>query len=444
MHTPYSLQKRLMLYISLFSMLLGCVLIFAAYRIALEEINEILDAQMQSLAERVAATQPRAQQSLLDPNKRYKEQDLFVDVWRYTSLNQPNHPQQIVMYKVDQAGFYRHETPSGLWLTYILPTQTLQIQISQQHSVRQALALELAANMFVPYFLFLPFALWALSWVIRKNFQPLHDFKTELANRKPQALTPIHMEHYPLELAPTIEEMNLLFQRIVVAQQEQRQFVADAAHELRTPLTALNLQVQILLQQPPQQAALEHLYQGVQRMQHLVNQLLELAKQDASESLIEQLQQISLNEMTLNCIEQLIQLALHKDLDLGVEQSQDIYIQGYSSAVHSIIYNILDNAIKYSPRYGVINVDLSQDEQYAILSIEDSGVGLAPEQFAHIRKRFYRVQQHAEIGSGLGLSIVDRAAQRLGASIEFSKSSQLGGLCVQVKFPLNPSVFKAL
>ena len=99
--------------------------------------------------------------------------------------------------------------------------------------------------MFLPYVLFLPFAVFGLGWMIRKNFQPLHDFKTELASRKAQELKPIEMKDYPLELEPTIQEMNHLFGRISLAQQEQRQFVADSAHELRTPLTALNLQLQI-------------------------------------------------------------------------------------------------------------------------------------------------------------------------------------------------------
>src|SRR5690606_36696380 len=100
------------------------------------------------------------------------------------------------------------------WLTYIILSDQLQIQMSQQQNVRQELALELAGNMFLPYVLFLPFAVFGLGWMIRKNFQPLHDFKTELASRKAQELKPIEMKDYPLELEPTIQEMNHLFGRI--------------------------------------------------------------------------------------------------------------------------------------------------------------------------------------------------------------------------------------
>ncbi|ENV00770.1 hypothetical protein F969_00206 [Acinetobacter variabilis] len=434
MKKRYSLQKRLIIYISLFSVVLGCVLIFAAYRIALEEINEVLDKQMQSLAERIAENHPEPLQSEIDLGKQYSEEDLFVDIWSYTDTTL--HPQDVLVASVKKAGFYTHQTPYGTWLTYIIPGDQLQIQVSQQKNVRQDLALELAVNMFLPYVLFLPFAIFGLSWVIRRSFQPLIDFKTELASRKAQELKPIEMKEYPLELEPTIEEMNYLFGRISLAQQEQRQFVADSAHELRTPLTALNLQLQILLQQFPQSDALHNLSLGILRMQHLVNQLLSLAKQDVTEGLTEPVQSLSLNQMTVACIEQLIQLALQKEIDLGVEQQQELLIQGQASALHSIIYNLIDNAIKYSPEHGVINVSILQQGQQAILQIEDSGAGIDPAQFNQIRQRFYRVHNHAEIGSGLGLSIVDKATERLGGTLEFSKSSSLGGLCVQVKFAL--------
>lgn len=434
MKKRYSLQKRLIIYISLFSVVLGCVLIFAAYQIALEEINEVLDKQMQSLAERIAENHPEPLQSEIDLEKQYSEEDLFVDIWSYTDTTL--HPQDVLVASVKKAGFYTHQTPYGTWLTYIIPGDQLQIQVSQQKNVRQDLALELAVNMFLPYVLFLPFAIFGLSWVIRRNFQPLIDFKTELASRKAQELKPIAMKDYPLELEPTIQEMNYLFGRISLAQQEQRQFVADSAHELRTPLTALNLQLQILLQQFPQSDALHNLSLGILRMQHLVNQLLSLAKQDVTEGLTEPVQSLSLNQMTVACIEQLIQLALQKEIDLGVEQQQELLIQGQASALHSIIYNLIDNAIKYSPEHGVINVSILQQGQQAILQIEDSGAGIDPAQFNQIRQRFYRVHNHAEIGSGLGLSIVDKATERLGGTLEFSKSSSLGGLCVQVKFAL--------
>ncbi|MGE8563933.1 MAG: sensor histidine kinase, partial [Acinetobacter bohemicus] len=249
-------------------------------------------------------------------------------------------------------------------------------------------------------------------------------------------LSAIQFNHYPVEIVPTIIEMNYLFERISQSQQEQRQFIADAAHELRTPITALNLQMQILLKQLPDNPDLQNLSKGLIRIQHLVSQLLNLAKQDASILELETKQPFLLNQVAANCVEQLIHLAMQKEIDLGMERQDRIVLHSQESAVHSIIFNLIDNAIKYTPNQGVINVSVFEQAGFAMIQIEDSGPGIAPELHEKILKRFYRVHHHLEIGSGLGLSIVDKATERLGGTISFSKSASLGGLQVNIQLPL--------
>lgn len=442
---PYSLKKRLILFTSLFSIIMGCLLILSAYRIALEETNEILDSQMKNLAERVAKFNPQPIHSEFNHLKHYHEEDLFVDVWAYQEQEHLHREFKVLVNPVSKAGFYEHNTELGAWQTYVIPLQDLQIQVSQQKSVRRNLAFQLASNMFWPYLLIMPLAIWGLSYIIRKSFEPFEQFKTELMHREPNELSPISSEIYPSEIVPSIQEINQLFIRISDAQQEQRQFIADAAHELRTPITALNLQTQILLNEFPSQPSLLKLSKGLARIQHLVSQLLNLAKQDASIMHHESKSQISINEVTLNCIEQLIHLALEKNIDLGIERSEEIIIFSQESALHSIIYNLIGNAVKYTPENGVINVSLFtqtendhvQDVHTAIIQIEDSGPGIAPELYEQILKRFYRIHQHLEIGSGLGLSIVDKATERLSGKLQFSQSETLGGLQVRVELPLN-------
>ena len=432
MYSAYSLKKRLIVYVSVVSVILGCTLIFAAYRIALQETNEILDAQMQNLAERVANHDPSPIKSKIDIQKRYHEEDLFVDVWAYHSKSHMNHEFGLLVKPVAKAGFYKHQTNNGIWYTYILPLKDYQIQVSQQKLVRQHLALELAANMFIPYVLFLPFVIFALVWGINRNLKPLKDFKDELAKRDANELEHIKMNHYPDEILPTIKEINYLFDRISLAQYEQKQFIADAAHELRTPLTALNLQVKILQQQRLDDPAIHNLSKGLDRVQHLVVQLLSLAKQDASLTESEIFQEVDVNEVAANCVEQLIQFALIKEIDLGVEQQQPIKLHALESSIHSIIYNLIDNAIKYTPKGGIINVVLLREENQAIIIVEDSGMGIDPSLYDKLTKRFYRTQNHDEIGSGLGLSIVIKAVEKHKGELKFSKSESLGGLKVQV------------
>lgn len=437
MQAHYSLKKRLIIYVSVFSVVLGCLLIFSAYRIALEEIDEILDAQMQNLAERVSEHQPKPTRSDFDSHEHYHEEDLFVDVWEYAQRDHLKDEANLLVGPVKKAGFYTHNTAHDEWHTYILPLEKYQIQVSQQNSVRKGLAFELALNMFIPYVLFLPFALWGLIWLIRRNLKPLDDFKDELIKRGAHELTPIQANQYPEEITPTIREMNHLFDRILLSQQEQKQFVADAAHELRTPITALNLQTKILLQQFPEDPSIKNLSKGLTRVQHLVSQLLSLAKQDASVHHLEEKQEFNLAQVAVNCIEQLMQFAMQKEIDLGMEEQHSIILYDQESTVHSILFNLVDNAIKYTPEKGIINVSVIQNNQFAFMIVEDSGAGIDPSQFENIRKRFYRIHNHAEIGSGLGLSIVDKAIQHLHGTLEFSKSESLGGLKVIVKLPIS-------
>lgn len=434
--TNYSLKKRLMIYTSLLSILMACLLILSAYRIALEETNEILDSQMQYLAERVAKFNPSPTKSQFNQLKQYHEEDLFVDVWAYAHQDHLSHHFNLLVQPVEKSGFYKQKTLQGDWQTYVLPLKNFQIQISQQKSVRHHLALQLAMNMFLPYFVIMPLAIWGLSYIIRRSFKPVENFKAELMQRKPNELTPIHYDQYPVEIIPSIQEINHLFNRISESQQEQRQFVADAAHELRTPITALNLQIQILLRELPNHPSLIKLSKGLARIQHLVSQLLSLAQQDASLLNTEEKSFFLVNEVAVSCVEQLIHLALQKEIDLGMERQQDIKIHSQESAVHSIIYNLIDNAIKYTPAQGIINVSTYREDQYAIIQIEDSGPGIAPELYQQILKRFYRIHQHLEMGSGLGLSIVDKAIERLGGSIAFDRSPSLGGLLVTIKLIL--------
>ncbi|MDQ9819967.1 ATP-binding protein [Acinetobacter bereziniae] len=441
MGTAFSLRKRLIRYTSIFSILLGCVLIFSAYKISLEEINEILDAQMVYLAERVELN-PRPIQSHFDEHKRYHEEDLFIDVWSYANPQQvPNTPHHVIIEPKQKAGFYSQETANGTWITYILPTANFQIQISQQEKVREHLALELAGSMFLPYLLIIPFALLGLVYIIRRSLKPLEDFKSELAKRDSNSLVAIQNAHYPEELLPTIQEMNHLFERISEAQQEQRQFVADAAHELRTPITALNLQTKILMSQFPEEENLKNLSKGLARMQHLVTQLLALAKQDASLNHEVQVTQFKLNDVALNCVEQLMNLAMEKDIDLGFIRNETVVLKSVEHSIHSIIFNLIDNAIKYTPVSGMINISVFADiHDFAYVLIEDSGPGIDTEMYDKVLKRFYRVHHHLEVGSGLGLSIVDKAIQHLGGELLLSRSEELGGLSVLVKVPVQLNI----
>ena len=193
----YSLKKRLLWGASIFSLLLGCLLIFAAYRMALHEVNEILDTQMQYMAEHTAAQSISPLASRVELHHNYREEDLLVDIWAYKDQSHLRHPTNLLLAPVQQAGFYTQHTRQGAWRVYVIPLKDYQIQVSQQEKVRSSFALELAGSMFIPYVLLLPLALFILAFIIRRSLKPLNDFKAELAQRDSESLAPIDRQDYP-------------------------------------------------------------------------------------------------------------------------------------------------------------------------------------------------------------------------------------------------------
>lgn len=431
-----SLNTRLIVMTSLLSVVMACVLMFSTYQIALKELTHILDAQMQFLASRATALKLKDTHSQLNLNPNQDQEELFIDIWTYDDVDALN-KNQLLVPKVQTAGFYQHDTDTGTWYTYVLPSPDHQVQISQHQNVREVLALELAGSMVLPFLLIMPFVMLVIVCIIKRSLKPFDILKSELAQRDSNELTHVTDEQYPIELLPAIHEINYLFDRISKTQQEQKQFVADAAHELRTPITALNLQTKILLRDFPNNFALINLSKGLARIQHLVSQLLSLAKQDTSLHALEHPKRFILNNVALSCVEQLMNLAMEKDIDLGFVRNEEIKIQSFEPTVHSIIYNLIDNAIKYTPISGVINISVFPAKNHrCTVCIEDSGPGIPKEQYEEVLKRFYRVHHHLEVGSGLGLSIVQKAIQRVSGDFEFARSDELGGLKVLVTMPL--------
>lgn len=434
-----SLNTRLIVITSLLSVIVACVLMFSTYHIAMKELTRILDAQMEFLASRATILELKNTHSQLNLDPKKEQEELFIDIWSYDDLAELE-KNPLLVPQVKKAGFYQHETDSGTWYTYVLPAKDYQVQISQHRKVREVLALELAGSMVLPFLLIIPFVILIIVCMIKRSLKPLDDLKSELAQRDSNELSHVSEGQYPIELLPAIYEINYLFDRISKTQQEQKQFIADAAHELRTPLTALNLQTKILLRDFPNNIALINLNKGLARLQHLVSQLLALAKQDTTLHGLEQPKKFTLNQVALNCVEQLMNLAMEKDIDFGFERNEEIQVQSYEPTLHSIIYNLIDNAIKYTPHSGVINISVFHQNETAVLCIEDSGPGIPKEQYEAVLKRFYRVHHHLEVGSGLGLPIVHKAIQRIGGKLSFDRSEDLGGLKVVVVIPVQLTI----
>lgn len=442
-----SLRQKLLISLTAFSVLLFLLLGYSAYRIALEETQEILDQQMKEMAYFLAETSIEHLDSAFRPNHRYDETDVFIDIWTYPSAHASQRkqvlredPDRIRLPRMAQPQFQQVHSSRGELKVFVLPLPDRQIQISQQLKVRRHLAQELALSMLIPYVLLVPFLVLGLGLLIRRLFKPVDALQHTIASRNHGDLTRIDTRHLPLEIKPAIDEFNQLFQRIEQAQQQQQQFIADAAHELRSPITALNLQLKVLQKTLPAELTQDRnfasLTQGLQRIQHLVLQMMTLAHQETQPASPQPLTDLVVQVHFV--IEQLMLSARKKQIELGLDSRiAQLQVAADPVQLQSILFNIIDNAIKYTPVGGEIAICLTQDAHRVYLSVEDSGPGVAATDYPKLTERFVRLPQtHQDIvGSGLGLAIVKNAVQHLGGSLEFSRSARLGGLMVKVSLP---------
>jgi two-component system OmpR family sensor kinase len=228
--------------------------------------------------------------------------------------------------------------------------------------------------------------------------------------------------------------------------------VADAAHELRSPLTALKLQAQALRRNDEtpaeREAGIARLNQGIDRAIRLVEQLLVLAREEAQEGpAAGAATPVDLQDIVKLAVADVLPHANHKDIDLGVAgdlPAQPVQVSGQDEALRILLRNLLDNAVKYTPAAGRVDVSIELQDGQPMLVVQDSGPGIAPEDRGRVFDRFFRANStagagesadSAAFGSGLGLAIVNTIAERHGATLELGTSERLGGLKVEVRFP---------
>jgi two-component system OmpR family sensor kinase len=207
----------------------------------------------------------------------------------------------------------------------------------------------------------------------------------------------------------------------------QRRFVADAAHELRSPLTALSLQAERLAASELPDTArqrLDALRRGLARTRSLLHQLLTLARlQQRNEA---DTAHLRVQEVFRNVLEDLMPLAEAKDIDIGVSSVDDIHIRAPQADLTIMVKNLVDNAIRYTPPGGRVDLSTGLANARPWIRIEDSGPGIAPEERARVFDPFYRVLGSDEDGSGRGRSIVGTIAARMGAKVELADAAPRG------------------
>lgn len=309
-----------------------------------------------------------------------------------------------------------------------------RIAVAQEVSARDKDARESAWRSLLPFLILFPVLLLVIGDLVRKLFRPIASLAAEVDRRAEQELYPVDEQHLPTEIRPFVVAINRLLGRVAQSVDSQRRFVADAAHELRSPMTALSLQAERLAtadMSAPARERLLALSRGIERSRKLIDQLLSLA---AAQSAAQRPQAtVSVHDIYRQVLEDLLPLAERKHLDIGVE-GEDVQVLINPMDGFTLVKNLVDNAIRYSPEGGKIDLWVTLEQGTARLQIKDCGPGISVDEYARVFDPFYRCLGSGETGSGLGLSIVREIAQRSGARVELGFADEINktGLCVSV------------
>lgn len=276
------------------------------------------------------------------------------------------------------------------------------------------------------------------AWLaVRVALRPWRRVNDEIAARGAQDLAPLSFEPKEQELRPLVRTVNGLLARVRDGVARERRFIADAAHELRTPLAAMRVNAEALHERvtdPASRELLDGMVQSGDRAARLVAQLLTLMRADAPHDALP-LRPLMLDGLVQDSLAALAPLARQRGLELQLDAPEPVEMLGEPETLASMIDNLVENAMKYSPDHGEIVVSVSRMGDRAQLTVADQGEGISPELHARVFERFYRVAGQSHAGSGLGLSIVKAAIERHQGTVSLSGVRGGPGLLVSVVLP---------
>ena len=291
----------------------------------------------------------------------------------------------------------------------------------------------------LPLLISLPFLLVPAWLSIRLAMRPWRKVAQEVAARGPQDLRPLAFKPPHGELAALVDNINALLQRVDTSAARERSFIADATHELRTPLAAMRVNVEALQGQAHdarQQELLDGILNSGNRAARLVGQLLQLTRSEVQAGGGELPRRQALDTLLQDRLAALSGLAQAGDIELELQASVSLSVPGQRESLVSLIDNLVENAIKYSPRGSSVTVSLHAERGQAVLHVADQGPGIAPALYERVFDRFFRAPQQAQPGSGLGLSIVASVVRQHGGTIQLHSGNGGLGLLVEVRLPL--------
>jgi two-component system sensor histidine kinase QseC len=328
------------------------------------------------------------------------------------------------------------------WRVFTLPDAPDGVVIrtgeryDSRHDIKQAVWLEHS----LPLLVGLPLLAVLVGWAVRRGLRPLESLTQALSSREPGSHEPVVLQEAPLELLPVLAALNGQLARLEDALERERRFSADVAHELRTPLASvmINLESAMLVHDPAEmEAALANAQQGIARLARRIEQLLALARLESGAS-PNLRTSIDLVAITMGVVEELAPVIAESGVELSLaHMAPQVVVRGYEAAIAALLRNLIENALRHVPAGGQVQLSIEQAGREAIVDVIDDGPGIPAERRASVFARFHREVDSRGDGFGLGLSIVHRAAQLHGATIELLDSPHGSGLRVRVAIPMS-------
>jgi two-component system OmpR family sensor kinase len=407
---------------------------YTLYQTALVNADAVFDEQLQQTA---YSLRDQSFEFALPPQLPASEtrNAVVVQVWTRTGVRVYFSQAYRELPGLQRPGLWTVDVSKVPWRVFSLPSRSYVIQVAQPLSVRQQRAVALALETLKPLALILPVLGVAIWLIVGTQLNPLGRIADSVRQRRPDALEPLPESSLPDEVRPLVIALNDLLARLRAAIDAQQAFIADAAHELRTPLTAIRLQVQLAEQatgDAERKVAFGQLKGGIDRASRLIEQLLSLARHEAAASITEP---VSLQALAVEVVSDLAPVADSRSQDFGIADSGPAVVSGDPHALRMLLRNLADNAIRYTPEGGRVDVSVGMRQGAPFLSVTDTGPGIPPADRERVFGRFVRRADNNAHGTGLGLAIVQSIVRNHRATIDLGDNPAGAGLRVTVTFP---------
>lgn len=433
---------------------LGAVLVaLVTYSVTLNEMNEVFDAELKSVAGAVAGHLPSGSVSVGAaaaelPARTDKAQESEIVTLTWTSQGQRLYASdpRVALPFLKTEGLSRPIIDGEQWIIYSRVHADGVAQAAERKSSRQEMAGESAAKVLLPLAGLVAVVGGLLVFGLRRGLHPLDRAARDIAARSAISLAPISFNDVPSEIVPLVASTNGLLLRLASAFSAQSRFLADAAHELRTPVTALRLQLQLLKRsadETERRQAIAALEAGIDRSQRLIEQLLQVARSEPDGE-TPRGDVVDLGELARTVVASMSAQADQRHLDLGAKAARGVEVRGDARQLTVLLNNLVENALRYTPAGGVIDVEVRVNAGMPILSVTDNGPGIPEAERSRAFDRFYRCEDAQArsadgTGSGLGLAIVRAITERHGAQVSLKTPASGQGLEVCVAFTATAS-----